>query len=162
VTKKSLRKLVGGCLGSNNKADGKATSTPNPEPVEPVVPDNPPVYLTRSRRYWSSSPNVGECEISVEVDHWEDPEEDSGPMVILEMCWIGAFDAPDEWSLRWVHFLDYLGTELPRYLEEYSPAPKEMLYQLISGLEPKYAGYFEPGLLAELKEDFGETQPLTP
>ena len=43
-----------------------------------------------------------------------------------------------------MHYLDYLGGMLPGYLRDYSPAPKEMLYQLISGLEPKYANYFEP------------------
>src|SRR5258708_39133376 len=89
-------------------------------------------------------PNPGECEIKVEVVHWEDPEEDTGPFVILTMRWSGECDSPEEWTIRWVNYLDYLGGELPGYLQLYSPAPAQMLYQLVSNLEPLYAGYFGP------------------
>ena len=139
MTRNSLRgKRVGRCSGSNAKADANQTQN-----QELVVPDNPPVCLTHSRRYWSSE-NPGECEVKVEIENWGEPEEETGPMVILEMRWTGAWDCPDEWTIRWVHYLGYLGYTLPGYLCDYSPATKEMLYQLISGLEPKYADYFEP------------------
>ena len=150
MSKKSLRGKLVGLLRA--KANGKATpaqnESPNPNP-EPVVPDNPdPVYLTRSRRYWSSGPNPGECEVSVELDHWE---EENDPFVILEMRWNGECDSP-EWKIRWVHYLDYLGYYLPGYLRAYSPGPPEqMLYQLVSGLEYKYACHFESGVFAEWK-----------
>src|SRR6266481_90056 len=116
MTRKSLRgKLVGRCSGGNQKADGKATLTQNQEPQELVVPDNA-VYLTHSRRIWSSSRYSGESEVKVEVENWGDLGKDSGPVVVLEMRWSGEFESPEEWTIRWVHYLDYLASELPGYL----------------------------------------------
>jgi hypothetical protein len=62
-------------------------------------------------------------------------DEEIGSVIELILIWEGENDSPEEWSIRWVHHLNYLAWELPEYLERYCPAPKEVLETLLeSGL----------------------------
>jgi hypothetical protein len=56
----------------------------------------------------------------------------------LKLTWEGEYESPEEWSVRWVHFVDYLARELPDYLNRYCPAPYEVLATLReNGLPPE-------------------------
>ena len=71
----------------------------------------------------------------------------------VELTWTGWDEQPDRWTLTlnivWVHILDYLGTELERYLSKYCPAPKEVMETLKGSLPPAFAACFK-------------SQPLSP
>jgi hypothetical protein len=97
----------------------------------------------------------------MDVLDWEpDPGEDTGPYVTLRMRWSAEYETPEEWTILWNHFLSYLGHELPKYLRRYCPAPEQILYQLVSALDPKYQRYFGPSKLDEWKASLVEVQNM--
>ena len=71
---------------------------------------------------------------------------------LLESLLSSLADMTDElWTIRWNHFLSYLGYELPKYLRRFCPAPEQVLYQFVSALDPKYQRYFGPSKFDEWK-----------
>jgi hypothetical protein len=79
----------------------------------------------------------GHCETEVTVfadwiAYHDEDEDDFG--IEIKITWQGNGEPePEEWSIRWVHFFDYLAWELGEYLFTYSPAPERILTTLIYG-----------------------------
>jgi hypothetical protein len=75
--------------------------------------------------------------VTIEANLLEDwIDDDLG--IELKLTWEDEYESPEEWSIRWVHYVDFLARELPDYLKKYCPAPDEVLTTLReNGLPPE-------------------------
>jgi len=101
---------------------------------------------TRFRLEWPDG--VVETEVTI-LDDWGVEEDDEmGIGIELKVSWHGACEQPDDWSIRWAHYFDYIAMELGEYLFTYCPAPEEILSSLLGG-----------GLPPDLREKWLEINP---
>ena len=92
--------------------------------------DEMAIKETKANRYWDWGSVSTEVRI---LDDWID--DDMG--IEIKLTWEGDFESPEEWSIRWVHYVSFLTRELGDYLYKHCPAPNEVLTTLYQwGLPP--------------------------
>jgi hypothetical protein len=119
-------------------------------------PDNPPTDepAIQAKHWMNPVPTVYSDErewpgglAATALRIYQIPGDPEGRIADLDLIWTYEHEGPHHWNarwnIRWSHTMGYFQLELPRWLAQFCPAPKEVLETLRGSLPPELAKYFE-------------------